>query len=295
MSQQQIILVTGATSGIGRHAALHLARRGHHVIGTGRRVAALQSLEAEAKAAGLRVDGVAMDVTSATSIEEARKQVMELTSGHGVDAIVNNAGYGLVAPLELVTDADLRAQFETNVFGVHAVTRAFLAPMRERGRGRIVNVSSVGGRMVFPFGGAYHATKYAVEAMSDALRMELAPFGIGVSVIEPGYIQTEFTARTMEGLDPYRRADSPYAPLLRRADALEKGIERFAASPAAVARAIEKAIFSRAPRARYVAPWINALGPVIVGLLPTRLVDWAMRVAVGLTRRTLALGPGAAT
>src|SRR5688572_13355578 len=141
----KIVLITGATAGIGREAALHLAARGHRVIATGRREGALAALAAEARARGLAIDTVRMDVTSEPSIAEARELVDRLTDGHGVDVLINNAGYGLAAPLVQATDADLRAQFDTNVFGLMAVTRAFTPAMIERRAGRIVNVASIGG------------------------------------------------------------------------------------------------------------------------------------------------------
>lgn len=278
----QTILITGATSGIGRDAALYLHQRGHTVIGTGRNERAL----AELRDAGLH--GVRMDVTDSASIAEAKREVDAITDGAGVDALVNNAGYGLLGPLEILSEEDVRAQFETNVFGLLAVTREFVPQMRERGRGRVVNVSSVGGRMVFPLGGAYHATKYAVEAMSDALRMELRQFGIEVVVIEPGYIDTGFTSTTLGLLDQYTGDQaSPYADALALADGVdEKKVSRLAVKPRVISKAIERAIVRRRPPARIVAPWINAFGPWMRALLPTRLLDWVFRRVAGLTRST---------
>lgn len=279
MARSLVILVTGATAGIGKAAAHHLQKKGHRVIGTGRNEKAL----AELKQAG--IDALALDVTSQKSIDAAKAEVDRLTDGYGVDVLVNNAGYGLVGPLEMLSDADVRAQFDTNVFGLLAVTRAFLPAMRERRSGRIVNVSSVGGRMTFPLGGAYHATKYAVEAMSDALRMELRGFGIKVSVIEPGYIKTEFTATTMNLLGKYvADQSSPYAAVLARVADAGGGAERLAVGPESVCRAIESASVARFPRARYVAPFYNAMGPVLMALIPTFVTDWFFGRVTGLSR-----------
>lgn len=278
--QKKTVLITGATSGIGRDAAHHLAARGYRVIATGRNERALAEL-AEAGLIALR-----LDVTDPESIEAVRREVDAITDGAGLYALVNNAGYGLVGPLEMLSDADVRAQFETNVFGLLAVTRAFLPAMRERGAGRIVNISSVGGRITFPLGGAYHATKYAVEAMSDALRMEVRQFGIEVVLIEPGYIDTGFTQTTLDTLAPYREPGSPYAASLALADGADEKLAPFAAKPRAVSRAIEKAIARRYPRARYVAPAINALGPWMRILIPTRLLDWVFRRVAGLVPRS---------
>jgi NAD(P)-dependent dehydrogenase (short-subunit alcohol dehydrogenase family) len=184
------ILITGATAGIGRHAALELVRQGHHVIATGRRATALATLKDEASSLasmrGGRLDVLPLDVTDANSVAAAAAAVGDLTSNRGVDVLVNNAGYGQMGPVEEVSDAELRRQYDTNVFGLMSVTRAFLPKMRERGDGRVVNVGSIGGRYTFPLMGAYNSTKYAVESLSDALRNELAPFGIDVSIVEPG-------------------------------------------------------------------------------------------------------------
>jgi len=278
MATTRTILVTGATAGIGQHAALHLHRQGHRVIGAGRNAEALDALRAKGLLA------VRLDVTDAESIAAAAREIDALTDGHGVDVLVNNAGYGLLGPLEVLDDADVRAQFETNVFGLLAVTRAFIPRMRERGWGRIVNVSSVGGRMVFPLGGAYHATKYAVEAMSDALRMELRGFGIRVSVIEPGYIKSDFTATTMGYVQKYADdKSSPYSAILQRVADAGKSSERLAVGPSSVCRAIESASVSRFPRARYVAPFYNAMGPVLMALIPTFVTDWLFGMVTGLS------------
>lgn len=280
-SKQKITLVTGATAGIGKHTALHLAAKGHRVIGTGRNEKAL----AELRQKGL--DAVRMDLTRADSIREGVAEVERLTGGHGVDVLVNNAGYGLFGPIEMVSDADVRAQFETNVFGLLAVTRAFVPAMRARGWGRIVNVSSVGGRMTFPLGGAYHATKYAVEALSDAMRMELRQFGIRVSVVEPGYIATEFTSTTMGLLQKYVDPSSPYASAMETAAKADASIERFAVGPQSVARAIEHASVARFSRALYVAPFYNAMGPLLMAVVPRFVTDWFFRRIAGLDGRRL--------
>lgn len=277
----QTILITGATAGLGRHAALHLAARGHTVIATGRREALLETLRAEAKGT---VHGVRLDVTDAESIAAARAKILELTGGRGVDALVNNAGYGLAGPIELLDPDDLRAQFETNVFGLVAVTRAFVPEMRARGAGRIVNVGSMGGRITFPLLGAYNATKYAVEALSDAMRYELKPFGIDVVLVEPGPIESDFSATTMAGTAAARKSPGPYAPYLADAEALQAKNDALAAKPIVVSRAVEKAIVRRRPRARYLVPFAARILVTVVQLLPTRLVDAVMRRMTGLNR-----------
>jgi NAD(P)-dependent dehydrogenase (short-subunit alcohol dehydrogenase family) len=279
------ILITGCTSGIGRHAALHLAGLGHRVFATGRNAAALTALKAEGPA---NLETLTLDVTSAASIAQAKAAIDERTGGAGVDVLVNNAGYGLLGPTEMISDAEMRAQYETNVFGLMAVTRAFLPAMHARGSGRIINVSSIGGLMTLPFFGVYNSTKYAVESLSDGLRLELAPFGIQVSLVEPGVIDTGFTDRSMLEIAKFRNRDSRYAPVLERADEMRRVSDRSAVGPACISRAIERAATDRRPRARYLAPFRAVLMMSIVKRLPTRWADFIMRQAVGLTKGRLA-------
>lgn len=291
MSNRTIVLVTGATAGIGRHLALELVARGHHVIATGRNEAALARL-AEEVPGGATLDTVVLDVTDAASIERATRDVDERTGGHGIDVLVNNAGYGIIAPTAEISDADLRSQFETNVFGLMAVTRAFLPAMRARGRGRIINVSSVGGRVTMPFFGGYNATKYAVESLSDALRREIAPFGIDVVLVEPGPIRTEFARKSVDLADAYK--DGAYAAIYREADAMRARIEAASPGPDVVSSAIVHAIEARRPRVRYVVPFSSRLMLALMAILPTRLADAILRRVLGITPRRL-LGSGASS
>ncbi len=281
------IAITGATAGIGRHAALYLAARGHHVIATGRRRDALEALAVEAAELGGRLDIVELDVTDPASIRAAREEVSALLADQGLDVLINNAGYGQGAPVIEATDADIRRQFETNVFGLMAVTRSFLGEMIERGRGRVINVSSIGGRITFPMMGVYHASKYALEALSDAMRMELAPFGIDVVLIEPGPIRTNFVARLNEAAADYRES-SLYAPVFEHADRVEERAMAMAPGPEVISRAIHKAATARRPRARYVAPLSAHLSLKLLQLVPLRLRDWMMRAMFGLTPRRMA-------
>lgn len=287
------ILITGATAGIGRHAALHLARKGHRVFATGRNEASLASLREEA--AGTSLETFRLDVTDAVSIAAVKAAVEERTEGRGVDVLVNNAGYGAVGPVEALSDSEVRAQYETNVFGLMAMTRAFLPAMRERGAGRVINVSSMGGRVTFPFFGVYNSTKYAVEALSDALRQELAVFGVDVILLEPGVIRTEFSDRAMAFVGRHRDSASPYAWALARADEMKAQTDAMAVGPEVTTRALEHAITARRPRARYVAPFRTNTILWLKALLPTRALDAILRAAAGLTRRQrtrmLALNP----
>ncbi len=280
MTTQRTVLVTGATAGIGRLVALRLAERGLKVIATGRREERLVSLAQEAGDHDLH--GLRLDVTNAESIREVAEQVDELTGGRGIDVLINNAGYGMAAPMIETTDADMRHQFETNVFGLMAVTRAFVPAMMKRGSGRVINVSSIGGLIAFPMFGAYTASKHAVEAISDALRLELAGFGIQVSVIEPGPIKTEFAETTMSHVDRYSDASSPFAAVYERAQEMKKQTDAQSVSPECVARAIEHAIFARRARSRYIMPLTGRLFVFLYKLIPEALIDFAKRRMLGL-------------
>lgn len=286
----KIILVTGATAGIGRVTALHLARLGHHVLASGRRVAELAKLQEEAR--GLRLDTLVLDVSSPASIADAAREIDRLTRGHGVDVLINNAGYGVLGPTSEISDAEMRRLYETNVFGLMNVTRAFLPRMRERGAGHVINISSIGGRITLPYFGVYSSTKYAVESLSDALRYELHPFGIDVSLIEPGVIRTNFEATAVVNLHEQR--DSAYAGALAEYDRMSRQADQFAAEPIVIARVIARAIHARRPAARYVAPFANNVALWMSALLPRRAWDWAMRKLGRLEPHTLGVAPRAA-
>jgi NAD(P)-dependent dehydrogenase (short-subunit alcohol dehydrogenase family) len=240
-------LITGASSGIGAATAARLTRAGHTVYATARKADVLADLAA----AGAETRS--LDVTDDASM---RAVVEEIVETHGrVGGLVNNAGYGIYGAVEEVPMDGVRAQFETNVFGPARLIQLVLPSMRAARQGRIVNVSSMGGRLTFPFGGYYHASKHAVEALSDALRYELRPFGIGVSIIEPGLITTRFGATASATLAGTTAADSPYRASI---DALEKSIldsyenRMMTAGPERVARTIEEALTAARPRTRYV-------------------------------------------
>ena len=288
MTSPTTILLTGASAGIGRDTALALARAGHHVIAAARRLPALEALAAEA---GGAITPLQLDLDDPASIAAAMAEVDRITAGRGVDALINNAGFATAGALAELSDRDLRGQFETNVFGLMTLTRAVLPAMLARGAGRIVNVSSVSGRIPAPILGAYHASKYALEALSDALRMELAPLGIQVVIVEPGTIRTEFAARALGEATRARGAGSRYDAVYARSAELEATFARLAGGTRPVVRAIERALFARRPCARYVAPRRFALVIALIGILPTRWVDAAMRRTFGLTRRALVPSP----
>ena len=283
----QTVLVTGASSGIGRAAALALATRGHRVFAGARRIAALEALRIEALPH--TIVPLVLDMNDPVTIARTVAAIDQDTQGRGVDVLVNNAGYATAGALLEMSDAILRAQFETNVFGLMTLTRAVLPAMMRRGKGRVVNVSSVSGRVPAPILGAYHATKYALEALSDALRMEVATFGVKVVLVEPGTVRTEFAARTMEEAQRAAHLGSRYTTVYARAKETEAKFASAASDPDPVVRAIVRAVTSRKPSARYVAPRMFYLLIVLMKLLPTGLVDAIQRKLFGLTKKALAM------
>ena len=287
MSNSKSVFITGATAGIGRTTALHLAQLGHHVIASGRKTAELARLAADAKGLPGTLVTVELDVTRPESIAAAVAAVAKLTDDRGPDVLINNAGFGVLGPTSEISDAEMRRQYETNVFGLMNVTRAFLPGMRARRAGRIINVSSMGGRITLPYFGVYNSTKYAVESLSDALRYELRPFGIDVALIEPGVIRTNFEATAVSGLDGF--AATPYGRALANYQRMSRSADRFASNPIVVARGIARAVAARRPAARYVTPRITNVALWLSALLPTSVWDWAMRKAGYLTPEALDL------
>ena len=268
------VLITGCSTGIGRATALHLASRGFAGYATARQPETLEELGR----AGCRT--LRLDVTDETSMREA----LDAVEGDGriVDVLVNNAGYGLEGAIEELSLDDIRAQFETNLFGPTRLTQMVLPAMRKRRRGRIVNVSSVGGRITTPGTGAYHASKHALEALSDVLRFEVRGFGIDVVVVEPGAIKTRWVETAVRGIEERIQAAGPYAEFSREVAKQMHGAHEgllgvAAGSPETVAGVIERAITAERPRRRYPVP---AAAHLFIGLhhwLPSSVWDAFMR------------------
>jgi NAD(P)-dependent dehydrogenase (short-subunit alcohol dehydrogenase family) len=241
------VLITGCSTGIGRATAERLAADGWKVHATARQPEAIEDLR------GRGCETLALDVTDERSMERAVKKVGG--DAGAIGALVNNAGYSQSGAVETIPMDSVRRQFETNVFGLMRMCQLVLPGMREAGAGRIVNISSMGGKLTFPGGGVYHATKHAVEALSDALRFEVAGFGIDVVVIEPGLIVTNFgeaAVGSMSEVDdhgPYGKFNTAVARLT--AGAYEGGLSRFGGGPETVAAKISKALGSRRPATRY--------------------------------------------
>jgi NAD(P)-dependent dehydrogenase (short-subunit alcohol dehydrogenase family) len=262
------VLVTGCSSGIGRATAERLARKGQTVYATARNVGTIAPLEA----LGCRL--LPLDVTDEDSMRGAVEEVERVEGAVGV--LVNNAGYSQSGAVEEVPMEKVRRQFETNVFGLVRMCQLVLPGMREQGYGRIVNVSSMGGRLTFPGGGFYHASKYAVEAISDALRFEVGGFGVEVVVVEPGIIRTGFAQTAVdsmgEGDGPYAGFEAGVARATR--ENYEMGpLAALGGGPEAVAGAIEHAISAPRPRARYTVTPSAKLLISARRLLPDRAWD----------------------
>ena len=267
----QVILITGASSGIGFDAAEALAKQGHRVYAAARRVERMEPLKA------LGVVPLRMDVTDEASMEEGVRMVLEAEGR--IDALVNTAGYGYFGAIENVPLEDARRQLEVNVFGLARLCQLVLPSMREQGSGRIVNISSVAGKAVLYFGGWYHVSKFSVEALSDALRMELKPFGIDVSMIEPGGIKTNWGIIAADHLAESSKGTPYEAEGLRESETMRKAYSmRLLSKPSVVTRAISRAINSRHPRARYRVGFGAGTLVFLHALLPTRWWDALFRL-----------------
>ena len=256
-------MITGAGTGIGRACALYLADEGFHIIAAGRRLEPLEKLAAEKP--GL-ISTVTFDVTDPATIEAALPQISP------IDAVVNNAGIAVMGPIEGAPLEEWRRQFETNVFGVANVCRAVLPQMRQRGQGRIVQIGSVTGRLVPPFQGVYGASKHALEGLSDALRREVEPHGIFVSVVRSGFVNTGFGDQEQESLkahrmEAYGEHHDVYAKWHH-----DKG-HKVAPDPVVVAQEVEKALTAPVPKTYYACPPTSKRFLLLRKLFPDRMVD----------------------
>ena len=271
--EHDAVLITGASSGIGRAAALYLAERGFRVVGTSRSTERLRGLLDEARSRNLPVAGAVLDINSDEDVE---REVPELVARHGgFGVLVNNAGYGLWGPVGSLSPDELAAQFETNVFAAHRMTRAVLPEMLERRRGTIINISSVLGRLATPFNGAYAASKFALEGLSESLRTELWPFGVRVAVVEPGLFRTEFISNQVTATEADDEG-SVFSPFVRRYRRRSLAMHDRAADPVKVARVIHKIIRSKRPAFRYPVSVEARLGGLGARLLPERLFLYLM-------------------
>ncbi len=270
MKDNKVILITGASSGIGYDAAETLARQGHRVYAAARRLERMEPL----KSLGVQV--IRMDVTDEESMQEGVRTVIQ--SEGRIDVLVNNAGYGFFGAIETVPMEDARRQLEVNVFGLARLTQLVLPHMRKQGSGRIINTSSIAGKMVFYMGGWYNVTKYSVEAFSDALRMEMKPFGIDVVMIEPGAIKTDWGIIAAKHLKE-SSAGSAYETVgTQWADNMDWFYKtNLLSSPQVITKAISQAVNSHHPKARYCRGRFSIIGRLAHALMPARWWDATMR------------------
>jgi len=266
------VVITGASTGIGRASALELDSRGFHVFAGVRRDEDADRLRAERPS----IEPLRIDVTDAASIAAARDHVAEAVGARGLAGLVNNAGIAVPGPLEHLPIDELRRQLEVNLVGQVAVTQAFIALLRTA-RGRIVNIGSIGGRVALPLLGPYAASKHAMEGITDSLRRELRPWGIEVSIVRPGPIATEIwergNANADELLERMPGAAADYGPAIERARAFAAQRTREAVPPSAVAEVVAQALTADKPRTRYlVGPQARLLAG-LRAVLPDRWFD----------------------
>lgn len=274
---QKVALVTGASSGIGETTARQLLAAGFTVYGAARRIDRM----AELASAGVHT--ITLDVTDGRSATDA---VAQIVAEQGrIDVLVNNAGYGSYGALEDVPMDEARAQIDVNLFGLAHLTQLVLPTMRTQRSGTIINIASMGGQFATPLGAWYHASKFAVEGLSDALRLELKPFGIDVVIVEPGSIRTEWGAiaadnlRRTSGNGPYSEQATPVANALENSSHADA---RFTSPPSVIAKAVSKAATSRRPRTRYRVGFGARPLVFLSTILPTRLFDRLITRATGI-------------
>jgi len=276
MNARKVVLITGCSSGIGRALSEEFHRRGHRVVATARRLESLDDLKAK---------GITTEQLDVTNLEDASRVVAKvLAAENRIDVLVNNAGYGLFGPMLDITEEELCKQFRTNVVGPLSLTRLVAPPMRKNGSGLIVNIGSISGIVTTPFAGAYCASKAALHSITDALRMELAPYGIVLLTVQAGGIETNFGNASSESARRVLTDQSWFAPLKHSILARAKISQENAMASADFAARLVDIIESPKP------PAIVRLGrrsitlPLMKQLLPTRLLDEGMRKRFGLNR-----------
>jgi len=276
MPESRVILITGCSTGIGKATALAAAVRGYRVYATARDPESLRDLEGRGQ-----VRALPLDVTDSGSIRGAFATL--LGEAGRLDVLVNNAGYGQYGAVEDVTAEEWRREFDVNLFGAIEVTRAALPTMRQARRGTIVNISSVAGKIAIPFAAPYCASKHALEAVSDALRVEVSPFGIRVVVIEPGPIQTRFGERARASVARFLGSPGPYSAFYKNAErAMDTDFQAGKLPAEAVARVILEAIESPRPKTRYPVGRMARIFIPMRALLSDRLLDRRMKKTLRL-------------
>lgn len=258
------VLVTGASAGIGKATAILLAQNGYNVYGAARKTDKMQDLK------NYGIKPIALDATKEESVTACIEQIFKETGS--IDILVNNAGFGLEGAIEDIQMEDARYQLEVNVFGAMRLTQLVLPKMRENGFGKIVNISSVGGKISMPLGGWYHASKFAIEALSDALRNEVKQFGINVIVIEPGGTKTEWGDITYENLvrvsghTVYKNMVTAFGKFYK--ESLDRNAE-----PIVIANLVKKGIEAKNPKTRYIGAYMAKPMLIIRKLLSDKMMD----------------------
>ncbi|TLY06652.1 MAG: SDR family oxidoreductase [Thaumarchaeota archaeon] len=248
MTDQKVAIVTGSSSGIGYETALLLARNGFRTYATMRNLEKAKAISDISKSEKLALHTIKLDVTDEKSVNEAIKTIK--SDAGRIDVLVNNAGYGLTGSLEDLLMSEIKAQYETNVFGLIRVTQAVLPIMREQKSGIIVNISSIGGKMAIPLQSPYHGTKFAVEGLSESIAYELEPFGIKIVIIEPGAIKTNFDTG-MVVAQKNQNPSSPYYKSMQKLQSSINSVFKNGTPPAKVAEVILNAITTPNPNLRY--------------------------------------------
>ena len=271
---KKVILLTGASSGIGYQTAESLAKEGHVVYGAARRTEKMETLKQ------FGVKPIYLDVTDEESIKSSIDTI--IGDERRIDVLINNAGYGSYGAIEDVEISEAKMQFEVNLFGLARLVQLVLPHMRKQKSGRIINVSSMGGRLTTYFGAWYHATKYALEAFSDALRMEVADFGIDVSLIEPGGIKTDWGIIAADKLANSAKGGAYEKEAMKTAKGKKKKYSgNLLSNPIVITKAISKAVNSNRPKARYFIGFMAKPLVFLHTILPTKVFDKIMKKLMG--------------
>lgn len=263
----KVVLITGASTGIGKETAIFLAKNGYTVYGAARRTEKMKDLES------LGIHIMSMDVTLEESAVSGIQQIIT-AEGH-IDVLINNAGFGSYGAIEDVTIKDAKYQLDVNLFGVARLIQLVLPYMRQQRSGKIVNISSIGGKMAMPFGGWYHASKFALEGLSDSLRNEVSPFGIDVIVIEPGGVKSEWGQIAMDSLLKVS-GNTAYQSIAEKLASSFKTRKDKNAEPTVIAELIKKAIEAKKPKTRYSAGYMAATVLFMRKVLSDNLMDKAI-------------------
>lgn len=266
-TSKKVILITGASAGMGKDFAKQLLKSGHTVYGAARRVDKMKDIEK------LGVHILEMDVTDDESMVKGVNAIIKAEGR--IDVLINNAGFGSYGAIEDVSMADARYQLDVNVFGAARLMQLVIPGMRDQHFGRIINISSIGGKLALPFGGWYHASKFALEALSDSVRNEVKPFGIDVVVIEPGGVKSEWSGIAMDNLVKVS-GGTAYAEHAGKLAAMFGQVDSKVPGPTVITELVQKAINAKKPKTRYSGGYMAKIALFMRSILPDRTFDKAM-------------------